>query len=64
MPKPLQPEFGPWFTPAQAATYLQCSTRSLYRLIEQGVLPTHKIGQRMVRLHRDDLDAAMQKVTA
>lgn len=63
MPKSAQPE-GPWLTSAQAADYLQCSLRSITRLIELGVLPTHRIGGRMVRLHRDDLDAAMGRVTA
>lgn len=64
MPKAVLPEHGPWYTPAQSATYLQCSLRTIHRWIELGTLPTHRVGSRIVRIHRDDLDAVMGRVSA
>lgn len=64
MPNPVIPVDSPWFTPNQAAAYLKTSTRSLYRMIEQGKVPCHRMGTRIVRLHRDDLDNAMGRAIA
>ena len=62
MPTPV--ERSPWYTPAESGRYLRCSERTIYRMIEQGVLPAHRAGTRIVRIHRDDLDAALGRVPA
>ncbi len=64
MPNQPLPVDSPWFTPNQAAAHLAVSARTLYRLIEQGKLPAHRVGTRIVRIHRDDLDAVMGRASA
>ena len=47
---------SPWLTRKQAAQYLQISLPTLSRLLREGRLEVHKEG-RIVRIHRDDIDA-------
>jgi excisionase family DNA binding protein len=45
-----------WMSTAEAARRLGLTTRTLYRLIDEGDLPAYKFG-RVIRLQRDDVDA-------
>lgn len=51
-----------WFTPSEAARYLRVSRQTIYRYMEQGLLPFYELksgGGR--RLRRRDLDALLEK---
>jgi len=43
-------------TVKEAADYLRCSTSTIYRLSERGVLPSFRVGAEW-RFRRDELDA-------
>ena len=45
----------PFFTVPEVAAYLQISARTIYRLIDDGELPVHRIG-RSVRISVSDLE--------
>lgn len=48
---------SPWFTPDDAATYLSMTKRGLEDMRAQSTGPKfHKVGARLVRYHRADLD--------
>lgn len=48
----------PWFTPEDAAAYLRLTRRGLEDMRGNGTGPRfHKVNARVVRYHRDDLDA-------
>ena len=52
---------SPWFTPKDAATYLRMSYRALEDMRARGEGPKFaKVGTRLVRYHRSDLDAWLQ----
>lgn len=44
-----------WLGTPAAARFLDVTTRGLYRLIDEGVVPAYRMG-RMIRLRRVDLD--------
>lgn len=49
----------PWLTAAEAADYLRLPTvRALYKRVERGQVPAHRLG-RQFRFHRRDLDALL-----
>lgn len=48
---------SPWLTPADAAAYLSVSTGTLANWRSAGNGPRYKAVGRLVRYHRDDLDA-------
>lgn len=49
-----------WLTMPQAIEYLQVSRRTLYRLMDEGILPYYRItGTRQRRFKRSDLDQLM-----
>jgi excisionase family DNA binding protein len=49
-----------WLTMSQAMQYLQVSRRTLYRLMDEGMLPYYRItGTRQRRFKRSDLDQLM-----
>lgn len=51
-----------WFTVGEAADYLRLSKPSIYRLVTQGVLTAHTIGDAGERrFKRADLDAALRR---
>ena len=51
---------SPWLTPTEAAKYLHLrNVRAVYRMIEDGRLPAYRLGTKVLRLHRDDIDAAL-----
>ena len=52
-----EPIIGPdWLGTPDAAKYLGLTTRTLYRLIDVGLLPAYKMG-RVMRIKVSDLDA-------
>ncbi len=57
------PEWPEWLSPETAAKYLDTSINTLTDWRAKGVGPAYKkIGQRMVRYLRADLDAWMARV--
>ena len=52
------PVATPWFAPDDAAAYLRLTVRGLEDMRGKGTGPRfHKVNARVVRYHRDDLDA-------
>ncbi len=50
-----------WFNPSEAANYLGISRFSLYKLMDEGLLPFYVVrGIQKRRLKKEDLDALMQ----
>jgi len=48
----------PWFEPADAAAYLRLTVRGLEDMRGKSTGPRyHKVNARVIRYHRDDLDA-------
>ena len=45
---------------ADTATYLGVTTRTVHQAIADGRLPAYRLGPRIVRLRRADIDAALQ----
>ncbi|HVM21481.1 MAG TPA: helix-turn-helix domain-containing protein [Egibacteraceae bacterium] len=45
-----------WMSSQAAADHLGITTRTLYRLVDEGQLPAYKIG-RVLRLQRTDVEA-------
>jgi excisionase family DNA binding protein len=48
-----------WLGTAEAARYLGLTSRTLYRLIDEGQLPAYKFG-RVIRLKQTDVDAFVE----
>jgi excisionase family DNA binding protein len=48
-----------WFSSREAAKHLGLTTRTLYRLVDDGLLPAYRMG-RVLRLKRDDIDAFIE----
>ena len=56
---PIEPQ--QWFTVDESAGYLRLSRRSIYQLVDDGQLISHRIaGDRHQRFSRHDLDAVMR----
>ena len=55
-PAPTAP-FSPWMTPSEVARYLSLSTGTLSNWRTSGGGPRYRAVGRVVRYHRDDLDA-------
>lgn len=50
-----------WFTVGEAAEYIRLSKPSIYRLVDQGLLPAYTIGPKGERrFKRSDLDAVLR----
>ena len=49
-------------TLADAAERLGVSVRTVRRLIGYGYLPGYRIGPRVLRVHRDDVEAAVRRL--
>ncbi|WP_085190670.1 helix-turn-helix domain-containing protein [Mycobacterium sp. IEC1808] len=43
-----------------AAEYLGVTTRTIHQMVADGRLTAYRLGARVVRLRRDEIDAAMQ----
>lgn len=57
----IEPEWPQWMSPEVAARYLDSSTNTLADWRCKGKGPAYKkIGQRMVRYRKEDLDAFME----
>lgn len=56
---PTPPVTTPWFTPREAASYARVSDRWIYHLIETEKLKAYRPSPRIVRIHLDDLNAAL-----
>jgi excisionase family DNA binding protein len=53
-----------WFNPTEAMDYLGVSRVTLYKLMDEGMLPFYTIkGIRKRRIKKEDLDALMEKST-
>ena len=51
-----------WFNPSEAISYLGISRATLYKLMDEGVLPFYTIrGIRKRRLKKENLDALLEK---
>jgi excisionase family DNA binding protein len=55
-------EADEYLTVAEAATLLKVSQATVWRWIGRGELPAYRVGQRRVRLRRDDLDRAVTPI--
>lgn len=51
-----------WLTQAEAAEYLSTTDRTVRRMIADGSLPAHRLGKRMIRIDRADVDALMRPI--
>lgn len=52
---------GDWLTRKEAADRLQISVKTLDRLVKEGAVPKPtKLGKRILRWWRDDLDAGLR----
>ncbi|MFW8592817.1 helix-turn-helix domain-containing protein [Cribrihabitans neustonicus] len=60
----LQTFTSPWLTTDQAAAYLSVSSGTLANWRSKGNGPRYRAVGRMVRYHRDDLDAFMMEGAA
>ncbi len=54
---PIPPE---WLTVEQVADWLQVSTKTIRRYIEDGSLPAVNLGGRAIRIRRQDLETWLQ----
>ena len=44
------------FTPKEAAAYLKVNLRTIYRKIKKGEIPSMKLGWKLIRIKKEDLD--------
>lgn len=51
-----------YVTPEEAAEYLAVSPRTLRRMAAEGKVRAHRLGPRLVRYARADLDAALTPI--
>ena len=61
---PRRTSFGDLFTIEQAAEYLRCSETTVRNRARDGSLKAVRVGPRMIRIRRDDLDAILQPYDA
>lgn len=50
-------------SPAEAAEYMRVNDSTIRRWINKGLLPAQRVGPRLLRIQRDDLDAMKQSVS-
>lgn len=51
-----------FLTPKQIAFRLNLSPRSVYRLIEEGTIPSYSPTPRTYRVHKNDFDSFLQSI--
>ena len=51
-----------YFSILEAAEYLGVTTRTIRQMIADGRLTGYRLGARVIRLRREDIDAAMQPI--
>lgn len=49
-----------FLTATEVATLLNCSVRTIYRLIRTGILPAVNFGRRMITVRRSDIDKVFE----
>lgn len=54
----------PWLKPTDVAAILNLDVRTIYLMLKDGRLPSHNLGGRVIRIHRDDLDKALGRTPA
>lgn len=54
------PTDAPNMSVNDVAKYLGVTTKTVYSMIYDGRLPAYKLGARVLRLRRSDIDAALQ----
>lgn len=59
MPNTAAPVDTPWLTPATVADILSVNLRTVYAMVKDGRLPSHRLSSHIIRIHRDDIDAAL-----
>jgi len=64
MHKKKAPQPDPLMSPAEVATYLGVTDRTIRNLISAGHLRAYKVGNKTVRFRRDEIDAAMTPIGA
>ncbi len=52
------------WTQAAAAEYLSVNERTVRRLIADGQLPAHRVGSRLVRVRRSDVENLLTRIPA
>ena len=55
VPCDLVDSLGESLTPTQAAQMLRVSPPTIYRWIDEGLIPARRVGKRMLRVNRSDL---------
>lgn len=64
-PEAHRDQLGPWLTADQAVEYLGLPSRkALYQSVRRGQVPAHRLGERRLRFHRDELDQILLQVPA
>lgn len=58
------PALRRWLSQDEAAEYLGITTRTLRRMVARGDLPGYRMGPRLTRFDRAELDALMQPIPA
>jgi excisionase family DNA binding protein len=53
-----------WLTAEQVAQLLQVKRRTVYSLVDQGVLPARRIGNRLIRFRSDEVEKAIEESPA
>jgi excisionase family DNA binding protein len=53
-----------WMTPKEAAEYLRCSIRTVWRMVSDGRLEKYKLGEQLVRFRSDDVRGLMSPAPA
>jgi excisionase family DNA binding protein len=48
-------------TTEDVAKSLQIPVRSVYSLVDQGVLPARRLGKRLLRFKREEIEAAIER---
>lgn len=51
---------SPYLSISDSAAYLGVTTRTIHQMIADGRLRAYRAGARLVRLRRDEIDAAMK----
>lgn len=52
------PDADEWMTTKEAAAYLKVSVRTILRRVADGTLPATRVGPKLLRFRRADLDRA------
>jgi excisionase family DNA binding protein len=60
--KPPEPPKQQWYSVTDAAAYLDCSTKTIRRLLKRGVLK-RSFGTHKIKIHRDELEQYKNKTT-